>query len=61
MNRALQSIVSHALRTSLAVLALALILCRPALAQSSRDIVGGPITTARLERLLAAYVRPTAD
>ncbi|MFM1869234.1 MAG: hypothetical protein RL591_2642 [Planctomycetota bacterium] len=28
-------------------------------AQSSRDIVGGPITTQRLERFLAAYVMPT--
>jgi hypothetical protein len=31
----------------------------PASAQSSRDIVGGPITTQRLERFLAAYVMPT--
>jgi hypothetical protein len=28
-------------------------------AQSSRDVVGGPITTQRLERFLAAYVMPT--
>ncbi len=31
----------------------------PAAAQSSRDIVGGPITTQRLERFLKAYVSPT--
>jgi hypothetical protein len=31
----------------------------PASAQSSRDVVGGPITTQRLERFLAAYVMPT--
>jgi hypothetical protein len=31
----------------------------PASAQSSRDVVGGPITTQRLERFLSAYVMPT--
>jgi hypothetical protein len=36
-----------------------LVVLRSAHAQSSRDIVGGPLTTARLERLLDAYVRPT--
>ncbi|MFM7260473.1 MAG: hypothetical protein ACKO3W_07705 [bacterium] len=36
-----------------------LVVLRAAHAQSSRDVVGGPLTTVRLERLLDAYVRPT--
>lgn len=41
------------------VIALVMVAARPVAAQSSRDIVGGPITTQRLERFLRAYVSPT--
>ncbi len=34
---------------------------RGAHAQTSMQMVGGPLTTKRLERLLSAYVQPTAD
>ncbi|MFM7052241.1 MAG: hypothetical protein ACKOYN_08935, partial [Planctomycetota bacterium] len=56
--------VGGALRGMLCVaaaLAALLALPEPAAAQGARQMVPGALTTRRLERLLEAYVRPTAD
>lgn len=45
----------------LLVLAIALVASPVAHAQSSTDLVGRPLTTKRLERLLRAYVSPTPE
>lgn len=50
-----------ALRVLLACVLLPLAATAPAQAQGGREIVGGPITTARFERLLGLFVAPTTE
>jgi len=52
--------LGHLLSTALAVL-LPLIAADVAHGQGGREIVGGPITTARFERLLKLFVVPTSE
>ena len=56
MNRALTLRLGWVFNT-LAVLTL-LLSCSPAFGQMSEQMVGGPISTRRFERLLRAYVQP---
>jgi hypothetical protein len=59
-RRTIRSSLAHMCRSLVALLAVCAACIAPdAHAQSSRDIVGGPITTQRLERFLNAYVAPT--
>jgi hypothetical protein len=60
--RTLPSLSRHARPSLLALLVtvLAALFAGRAHAQSSGQMVGGPLTTSRFERLLRAYVQPTA-
>lgn len=60
--RILPSLSRHARSSLLALLVtvLAALFAGRAHAQSSGQMVGGPLTTSRFERLLRAYVQPTA-